>query len=418
MNGTELAKALEVKPGPWMKDALDVVLAWQLRNPSVTDPAAAIEEVKKTSKSELPSRLISHFLTLTIRPLFSQAKTDGIGDAPAPWKIRENKSFLDLLQWCIRAAGEQDLREWFRLIRPPIFRMLEDSDLEWNTKACQVITQLVRKAPRIMKEECRNLFSEDLFGCFNYLPTLTPAQDSAKLLEHVYPALISFVPAAEARIATHEEQAASSVEDLALSDNDSRFLDKVVRQGVVAVLHHAPTPTTYPELTTLVLRNLIRLIIAQEIEWVKHANNLLPLLHDVLRDKFSPAHPDLPLTAAKCIQACITKGWPRMGECSSTSFLILDMRRKPDYDSVPDIKRLQDMYLSVATAWVNCSEYDNNLENLEVLRGQLRDCTALLERAFDSNGADGDAAMWWTGEKERVRKENTPWKVMLELCSE
>lgn len=50
VNGTQLAKALEVKPGPWMKDALDVVLAWQLRNPEFTDPTDAIEEVKKTSK--------------------------------------------------------------------------------------------------------------------------------------------------------------------------------------------------------------------------------------------------------------------------------------------------------------------------------------------------------------------------------
>ncbi|KIV99592.1 hypothetical protein, variant [Verruconis gallopava] len=46
VDGTALAKALNAKPGPWMKAALDVVMAWQLRNPDITDPAAAIEEVK------------------------------------------------------------------------------------------------------------------------------------------------------------------------------------------------------------------------------------------------------------------------------------------------------------------------------------------------------------------------------------
>lgn len=46
LDGKQLAKAIGTPPGPWMKDALDVVMAWQLRNPGVSDPAQAIEEVK------------------------------------------------------------------------------------------------------------------------------------------------------------------------------------------------------------------------------------------------------------------------------------------------------------------------------------------------------------------------------------
>lgn len=46
ITGGELAKAMNTKPGPWMKDALDIVMAWQLRNPDVTDPTQAIEAVK------------------------------------------------------------------------------------------------------------------------------------------------------------------------------------------------------------------------------------------------------------------------------------------------------------------------------------------------------------------------------------
>lgn len=414
MNGTELAKALDVKPGPWMKDALDVILAWQLRNPTVTNTADAIEEVKKSSESELPSRLIYHFLTLTIRPLFSQIKTGDLGDAPALWKTRENKSFLDLLQWCIRSADEKDIREWFGLLRPPIFRMLEDSDLGWNAKACQVITQLVTKAPDNVKEECRGLFAEDLFGYLNYLPTLTPAQDSARLLEHVYPALMSFIPRAEERCA---EQKVSSMEPPTLSDKESRFLDKIVRQGVVAVLHHMPAPTTYPELTTVVLRNLIHLINIQEIEWIKHANDVLPSLHHTLRDKLSPAHPELPVTAARCLQTCISKGWPRMGEFSSLISLMSFVKIESDHHN-PDAKRLQDIYLSFATAWVNCSEYENDPDNMEKLRSQLRVSAVYLENAFTSDGVCGNGARWWTSEKDRAKKEDAVWVDMLALCRE
>ncbi|KAF8849141.1 poly A polymerase C-terminal region-like protein [Acephala macrosclerotiorum] len=51
IDGTSLSKALGgIKPGVWMKPALDVVMEWQLRNPGVKDPAGAIEEVKQRSE--------------------------------------------------------------------------------------------------------------------------------------------------------------------------------------------------------------------------------------------------------------------------------------------------------------------------------------------------------------------------------
>ena len=52
LDGIQLSKALGVKPGPWMAKALEVCMAWKLRNPGVADPAGAIEEVKK-KKAEL-----------------------------------------------------------------------------------------------------------------------------------------------------------------------------------------------------------------------------------------------------------------------------------------------------------------------------------------------------------------------------
>ncbi|KAK3390864.1 hypothetical protein B0H63DRAFT_557752 [Podospora didyma] len=48
INGGELTKALGgIKAGKWMNPALDVIMAWQLRNPGVTDYAGAVEEVRK-----------------------------------------------------------------------------------------------------------------------------------------------------------------------------------------------------------------------------------------------------------------------------------------------------------------------------------------------------------------------------------
>lgn len=57
IDGTQLAKALGVKPGKWMAQALDVCVAWQLRHPEATDPAGAVEEVdSKRDELGIPAR--------------------------------------------------------------------------------------------------------------------------------------------------------------------------------------------------------------------------------------------------------------------------------------------------------------------------------------------------------------------------
>ncbi|KAF4452859.1 hypothetical protein F53441_4362 [Fusarium austroafricanum] len=47
LDGKRLATELGTKPGKWTGPALEVCVAWQLRNPGETDPAGAIEEVQQ-----------------------------------------------------------------------------------------------------------------------------------------------------------------------------------------------------------------------------------------------------------------------------------------------------------------------------------------------------------------------------------
>jgi tRNA nucleotidyltransferase (CCA-adding enzyme) len=55
VDGKELVKKLRVKPGPWMKPALDLCMEWQLRNPGVKDTSPAIEEVRaKQEQLKIP----------------------------------------------------------------------------------------------------------------------------------------------------------------------------------------------------------------------------------------------------------------------------------------------------------------------------------------------------------------------------
>lgn len=45
VGGKQITSSLSAKDGPWLKCALDMVMAWQLRHPDETDPQCAINEV-------------------------------------------------------------------------------------------------------------------------------------------------------------------------------------------------------------------------------------------------------------------------------------------------------------------------------------------------------------------------------------
>lgn len=52
IGGRQLSQALGIQPGKWMTAAMEVCIAWQLRNPKETDPEGAVEEVRRR-KEEL-----------------------------------------------------------------------------------------------------------------------------------------------------------------------------------------------------------------------------------------------------------------------------------------------------------------------------------------------------------------------------
>lgn len=50
VDGRMLSQAFGIRPGKWLSPALDVCMAWQLRNPQASDPARAVDEVRQRSE--------------------------------------------------------------------------------------------------------------------------------------------------------------------------------------------------------------------------------------------------------------------------------------------------------------------------------------------------------------------------------
>ncbi|KAE9978112.1 hypothetical protein EG327_007520 [Venturia inaequalis] len=344
VTGTDLAKAIGAKPGPWMKSALDVVMAWQLRNPNVTDPTEAIAQVsmnenisqlisgeskdkhvsKKQKKGELCSALITHFLRQTLKPLFSQAKSNpditaagrkkigepvsrkaefGDEEVTKPWKFKEVWA-LDMLRWvCKSLDGEIVEREWGFLI-PPVLSVVDDTDVQMRARGCEILAFLLEATPSplLARTGLAPLFAESLYISTTYLPSLTPEEDSITILDAALPTLLTLsktaFPPPPSRKADEKAYAASVTS-----------LTTLLRQGILTPYKHAGE---HVQIAETLLTHLPPLLDALGIESVRFLKDVVPMLVAILTDPLGAKFPPLLLAATKAMQALVANAWPRV----------------------------------------------------------------------------------------------------------
>lgn len=412
LDGKQICAALDTKPGVWTKSALDVVMAWQLRNPDVTDTKDVLEEVrawkeqvnieeppkKKAKKQgELTSDLTSHFLRLTLRPLFSQASSDQkltpagrkninadlkqtdhnnlFNEDIRPWKNKDIWS-LDLLHWICKNLDQDCVqREWGFLV-PPILTVLDDTQVEIRTRGCILVQSLLQKASTklLTQTGLTPVFEESLLACTTYLPSLTPESDSIAILNVAYPALLTLadtafpVPSSPAHFPAR-----------------TKFVMGILRKGFLAGFAHSGSNV---HIAPTLLSHLPPILSALGIDSVVHLKDLVPMLSNILADPFAPASPELVSTALKAYKAVISNAWPRIWfwrgeilrgvctlwlrileeECMSTDTAEQDFEEKPPKRQIAP--RKEQVELAV---------------ELEGVQAQLKDIVYGLDRAVLAN---------------------------------
>jgi tRNA nucleotidyltransferase (CCA-adding enzyme) len=336
LDGKTLAKALSTPPGPWMKDALDVVMAWQLRNPDVKDPAEAIEEVKK--HGELTSALASHFLKLTIRPLFAKAKPDNVTEqgrkktAPSlpakltsensdectmkPWKSDKDAYALALLKWVVDSSLDENSTErLWPLLVPPILTLVDDWEARYKRLGADLLHSLLRAtSPSLLSRTgLGSVFEEALMPCLTYLPSLTPEPDSVAILSTAYPALFTLT---RTRFPSPTSTSSSPSPPPTTTDPNRparvKALDTILRKGILHAYAHGNGQ--YPAITNVLFLNLASLVNEVGIDSVKHLQHLLPMLSESLIQAAKTKHHDLLISTLRALQAVIFNAWPRMLE--------------------------------------------------------------------------------------------------------
>jgi tRNA nucleotidyltransferase (CCA-adding enzyme) len=376
-----------------MKDALDVVMAWQLRNPGdPTNPEAAIEEVRK-KRGELTSALAKHFLKLTIRPFFVKNRpatvtasgrkinpdailppkitAESMDDSlTKPWKSAKEAVVLDLLKWVVGALDEGLVHEVWPMVVPPILTLVDDWETKYKRLGAELLRQLLDVTPPdlLVRTGLGEVFEQALMPCLSYLPSLSTPDEAEplELLSAVYPALLSL---ANARFPPEETTFASGSTNNALSSliyrQRVKFLDSIVRKGI---LYDYPLSNQYPRITALLFDQLVLLLNALGIESVKHLKYLLPMLTDTLtqRPLASPSHTPTLLSAIKALQAIILNCWPRIVEYRG------------------------EVLKGVTLSWLNLDERSELKEEKAPLRAELKNAVGMLRAAVGDGAKDFD----------------------------
>lgn len=414
IDGTALAKALQMRPGPWMREALEVVMAWQLRNPDETDIEGALQAVKN-NKGELTTCLIQHFLQLTIRPFFAKTPSPHItekghknlNNAPPkygsvdvedeesirPWKKSKNEYVLHLLTWVVRSLDFQLTERNWQFLVPPLLALIDDVEPVYKAKGCQLVSGLLKSTPPALLKRTglTEVFTEAITLCLSYLPTLTPEDDSILLLSEAYPALFELVELKSATVAVKVDQ-----KSLVLG------LDRHKMEGYSNILHSHILPSighvadSNPRIIITLLTQLIFVINAKTFNIIEDIVRVIPLLKSLLTAPFAAAYPALLTAVTKAMQHVLANAWPRAtvwraeileGVCLSWIQIVKEEARwTDDQSSSPDGEKM--------------------LWELGEAKQQLKICALMLINAVEAlQRKSSDSASEHDVEKVDIRSE-------------
>lgn len=366
-----------------MKEALDVVMAWQLRDPAAATVEGAIEQVKTNQaqqpKGELTALLIRHFLSLTIRPLFAKATkqtrhsvtaqgratnppvlperfvgADVDEEATRPWK--NDPYVLDILTWIVRSLDPHLTEQNWPSLVPPILTILDDVDVKYKACGCNLMSDLLRHTPPALlaRTGLGSVFDDAITPCLSYLPNLTPEAQSQLLLDAAYPALFTLTTT---RFPKSKTTSISAQSPSHMPTPYAKHLSLILHTHIIPSIHQISD--THPDLTVTLFTHLQTLVGSLGLDTIAHLVHLIPHSSETLSQPFAASHPALLSAGAKTLQLVIANSWPRVWRWRG------------------------DVLGSVCTAWENVCEEEGRWKEGEQTIEQLKKVKSELMAVVD-----------------------------------
>lgn len=222
----------------------------------------------------------------------------------------------------IQPSDKAQLEAHFPLMVPAILSLIDDSDIHYKTKGCNLLSELLEPIQKsgsdiLLRTNLASVFQDAITPCLLSLPSITPEDSSLKLLGAAYPALLTVLKTAykspPAKTQPHTEK------------NKEAYINnltKILRSNLIPSFHHIsssnPTITAtsasfpYPRLSTFLLEWITTFISELGIHTTKYLQDIVPVLYTTLSNPFGTAHPPLLFAAVSASKTLILNAHPRI----------------------------------------------------------------------------------------------------------
>ena len=164
-------------------------------------------------------------------------------------------SLKKLLLSALITPQDEIISQSWPLFVPPVLTLLDDPNTEIRIRGLEILTAFLRKLTwrLLLRTGLGEVFEDAVMPTLLYLPSLTPVDESVRLLKPAYEALYTL---ADKRFPAKE----------AYTEN-MRFMDRIIRHGVLQGYSHSHE---YPQIVEVLLQEMDALINKMGIHSVKH----------------------------------------------------------------------------------------------------------------------------------------------------
>lgn len=209
-----------------------------------------------------------------------------------------------------QSTDKEYLEKHFSLLIPPTLALIDDETTSFKTRGYTLLTQLLKPirdshSDILQRTNLSSVFEDAIKPCFYSLPTITSEDDSIRLLDVAYPALLVVL-----KTAHHPADKASPE----TQDRYKNAIARILRDHLIPSFHHITSSASflYPHLSTLFLTQITTILPDLAIHTTKYLQELIPILYSTLSSPFGPAHVPLLRSAVAATRAVILNAHPRI----------------------------------------------------------------------------------------------------------
>lgn len=204
--------------------------------------------------------ITSTILTTFLRPLFSRSRPATVTasgrkaefveparyagsagpDDPTeaelkPWK-HAHAYAVTVFAWAVDRADADLLAAHWHLFTPVLLTLLDEPRTDVKVRAMRIFSALWQRCPPglMARVGLADVFEQAIFPAVLFLPTLTPEEESVRILNVAYPALFQI-----AGLPYPEDAIGEPVKQPEFSEAQRKMLDRIIRQGLLVGYHHA-----------------------------------------------------------------------------------------------------------------------------------------------------------------------------------